>query len=157
MSNYKLIEVAKKSSGQEAQSIYNHTDLTTALAAMNNDFGVQVKDEDVVKVYCLLIDNENGAKIDKCCYPAPRPDMDLVVPEEGEEPAPDTTIRFRVYTHNDYADDNISPYESERIATGNFHTKKAAAMNKAECNHAITILLDGNGDFKEFSNWERPV
>ena len=155
MSNFKLIEVVKKDTGEERQSIYNHTDITALLAAMNNDFGAQVKSDNTVSVYCVALDNETGAMIDKCYYE----DLAMTAPaEEGEEPvAIDPTIRSRVYTHNDYADDNIAAYETERLALGNYHTKMAASMNKEECNHAITILINGKGEFVEFSNWTRPT
>lgn len=154
MSSYKLIEINKKTSGQEVQSIYDHTDFTTLIATMNNDFGVQVKNDEVVSVYCLAIDNETGAKIDCCYYEAP---VNVVPAEEGEEPVViETTIRSRVYTHNDYASDNIAAYDTERLALGNYHTKLASAMNKAECHKAITILIDSKGNFVEFSNWTRP-
>lgn len=154
MSAYKLIEVSKDSTGKESQSIYSHTDMTALLAAMNNDFGVMVKVENTVSVYCIAIDNENGSKVDGCYWSMP---IVIEPPTEGgEEPdIPDVSIRPRVYTHNDYSEDNLSPYETEKLAIGNYHTKKAAAMNRPECDHAITILLDGKGGYMEFSNWIR--
>ena len=153
MANYKLIKVAKKIEGNEVQSIYDYTDDMDALiAAMNNDFGVMVKDPDVVSVYCVAINNDNGAKVESFFWAMPRFTTD---PESGEPIENDISIRPRVYTHNDYAADNIAAYENEKLATGNFHTKKAAAINKSECNHAITILLDGSGKYLEFSNWTR--
>lgn len=151
MSALKLIEVAKRTSGQEAQSIYDHTDLTEAVAAMHYDFGTNVKDDTVVSVYCFVIDNETGSKIDGCYWE----EESISTGEETEDI--DTVIRDRVYTHNDYSDDNIAPYDTERLAIGNYHTKRANAMKKAECNHAVTILIDRQGDFIEFSNWERPI
>lgn len=150
MSNYKLIQVVKKVSGQEIQGLYDYTDKTALLSAINTDFGTQVKDTQVVSVYCVAIDNETGAKIDSRFYTTPNEI------QEGEQTNASTAIRHRVYTHNDYSDDNIAAYESERLALGNYHSKKGAAMAKPECRHAVTILIDEKGDFIEFSNWERP-
>ena len=153
MGNYKLIEVTKKLSGQETQSIYDHTDLTALKAAMDNDFGVQVKDETTASVYCLAIDNDTGEKIG-CNYwalPVPEP------PYEEEVEIPDVAIRHRVYTHNDYAEDNISAYATDRDAVGNYYAKSAASKRKIECMHALTILLDGKGEFIEYENWNRTI
>lgn len=150
MAKYKLIEVFKDASGKETQSIYDHTDKNVLMATMNNDFGARVKTDDVVSTYCIAIDNESGMKIDSCYWAMPVVNQDDTIIEVN------TSIRPRVYTHNDYTSDNIAAYESEKLAIGNFHTKKAAAMNKADCNHAITILIDGKGDYLEFSNWTRP-
>ena len=52
-------------------------------------------------------------------------------------------------------EDNISPYDSEKLAIGNFNTKAAAAMKKAECNFALTIRIDGTGKYADFDVFER--
>ncbi len=150
--SYKLIEVVKKISGQEQQSLYDYADVTTLLATMNNDFGAQVKDDSTASIYCFGIDNETGEKIDSLYYSV----ENSFFGDDTEPVAVDTSIRNRVYTHNDYENDNIAAYDTERLAIGNYHTKIAGAMRKEECDHAITILIDGRGNFAEFSNWIRP-
>lgn len=137
MSQYKLIEVVKTSEKEE-QSIYDRDNLNTALADMKNDFGVAVKAETTLCVYCVVIDQTTGNKIGGKYW-------SLTSSVGDNENLSDNTIRQRVYTHNDYADDNITPYESEKLAIGNFNTKAAAAMKKEECNFALTVRIDGTG------------
>jgi hypothetical protein len=146
MSTYKLIEVVKDTS-KENQSIYDKPDLNTALADMKNDFGVVLKADNTLSAYCVVIEQETGARIDGRYWSASSVD-------EGEEPI-DTSIRQRVYTHNNYAEDNLTPYDSEKLAIGNFNTKAAASMIKAECNFALTIRIDGTGKFADFDVFER--
>lgn len=147
MSTYKLIEVVKDTS-KENQSIYDRSDVNTALADMKNDFGVALKTDNTLSAYCVVVDQETGARIDGRYWSA------SVNVEEGEEPI-DTSIRQRVYTHNNYAEDNITPYDSEKLAIGNFNTKAAASMKKAECNFALTIRIDSTGKFADFDVFER--
>ena len=141
MSNFKLIEVVKTSE-KENQSIYDKDDLTVALADMHNDFGAAVKADTTLSVYCVVIEQATGQKMGGLFY---------TTSEEN------TDIKQRVYTHNDYDDDNISAYDSERLAIGNYNTKLSASMKKAECNFALTIRLDGKGEFADFNAWNRPI
>lgn len=134
MSAYKLIEV-KKTEEKETQSIYDKDTLDAAIIAMHNDFGAAVKADDIIGVYCIVIDNTTGAKSDKLHWGA--------------------SVKDRVYTHNDYADDNIAGYDSEKLAIGNYHTKLSAQRNTAECNFAITVRIDGKGEFADFDVWNR--
>lgn len=147
MSTYKLIEVIKDTS-KENQSIYDRSDVNTALADMKNDFGVAVKADNTLSAYCVVIDQETGARIGGRYWST------SVNVEEGEEPI-DTSIRQRVYTHNNYTEDNISPYDSEKLAIGNFNTKAAASMKNSNCNFALTIRIDGTGKFADFDVFER--
>lgn len=138
MSKFKVIEVIKKAE-KETQSLYDSDDRIEAIAKAKNDYGVSVKDETTLSVYTLVIDNENGSKVDGYYWGA-----------TDSEP-----IRARVYTHNDYEDDNIASYDSERLAIGNFATKSAKSMNNKSCNFALTIRLDGIGNIVEFDLFER--
>jgi hypothetical protein len=147
VSTYKLIEVVKDTS-KENQSIYDKSDLNTALADMKNDFGVALKADNTLSAYCIVIEQETGARIDGRYWSA------SVSIEEGAEPI-DISIRQRVYTHNNYAEDNITPYESEKLAIGNFNTKAAASMKKSECNFALTIRIDETGEYADFDKFER--
>lgn len=147
MSAYKLIEVIKTSE-RETQSIYDRDDLTIALADMKNDFGAAVKVDTTLATYCVVIKQDTGERMGGE-YWASTPTV-----AEGETPV-DVSIRQRVYTHNDYADDNIAAYDSERLAIGNFNTKAAASMKKAECNFALTVRIDGKGDFADFDIFTR--
>ena len=138
MSKFKVIEVIKKAD-KETQSLYNVDDRIEAIAKAKNDYGVSVKDETTLSVYALVIDNEDGSKVDGYYWGA-----------TDSEP-----IRARVYTHNDYEDDNIAVYDSERLAIGNFATKSASAMNKTGCNFALTIRLNSNGEVADFDLFKR--
>lgn len=149
MSAYKLIEVVK-TEAKETQSIYDNNDRNAVIAQMHNDFGVAVKGNDTLSVYCLVIDNADGSKIDSRTW-----SKELVDVESGE-PA-DVSIKSRVYTHNDYTDDNLTSYDSEQLAIGNYHTKIASAMNKAECDFALTIRLNSIGDVVDFDLFKRDV
>lgn len=140
MSNFKLIEVVKTSE-KENQSIYDKDDLTVALADMHNDFGVAVKADTTLSVYCVVVEQATGQRMGGLYYADPTVE--------------NTDIKQRVYTHNDYADDNISAYDSERLAIGNYNTKLSASMKKAECNFALTIRLDGKGEFADFNVFKR--
>lgn len=144
MSAYKLIEVVKTSE-KETQAIYDREDLTTALADMKNDFGANVKADATLSTYCVVIKQDTGEKMDGKYWS---------IPTNDEEPI-DVAIRQRVYTHNDYAEDNIAAYDSEKLAIGNFNTKSASAMKKADCNFAITVRIDGEGNFADFDVFNR--
>lgn len=134
MSAYKLIEI-QRTEEKETQSIYDKEVLSDAINTMHNDFGVMVKDESVIGAYCVIIDNTTGVEAGRLHW--------------------GTIIRDRVYTHNDYADDNITAYDSEKLAIGNYHTKLASQRNKTECNFAITARLDGVGEFADYDVWHR--
>lgn len=129
MSLFKLIEV-RKTSEKETQSIYDKASLDEAIIDMHNDFGVAVKQEDTLGAYCVIIDNTTGAQ--------------AKVLHWGEG------IKDRVYTHNDYANDNISAYDSEQLAIGNFHTKVASQRSHADCKHAITVRLGSTGNYADY-------
>jgi hypothetical protein len=138
MSNYKLIEVTKaivNNSPKESQSIYDKDTLDEAIIAMHNDFGVEVKQDATLGVYCVVINNETGAKEGNVQW--------------GEY------VKDRVYTHNNNSEDNISAYDSEKLAIGNYNTKLASQRNNAQVNHAVTIRLDGKGDFADADVWNR--
>jgi hypothetical protein len=66
-------------------------------------------------------------------------------------------VKDRVYTHNDVQEDNVAAYDSEQLAIGNYHTKLASQRNNASINFAVTVRLDGKGNFKDFDAWTRPV
>lgn len=136
MSAYKLIEVSKTAE-KESQSIYDKETLDEAVVAMHNDFGVAVKQDTTIGAYAVVINNTTGEKVDKLQYG----DM----------------IKDRVYTHNNYADDNISAYDSAQLAIGNYHTKLAAQRSNPQCELAITVRLDGLGNFADSDKWEKPV
>ena len=148
MGAYKMVYVSKTITGEETQSLYDHTDLTAAYADMENRFGAAMKLDSTASVYAMVIDKDTGECLNKCYWEINK------FAGDGQENI-NTTIRHRVFTHNDYADDNIAAYESERLAIANFHTKKASAMTKEECNQAITILIDAMGGYQDFSNWIR--
>ena len=135
--SYKLIEVIKTSE-KETPALYDREDLETAYADMRNDFGVAVKQDTTLSVYCLVINNDTGEKMDRLYWGKSVQDVDI-------------SIKDRVYTHNDYQEDNVSAYDSEQLAIGNFNTKFAAMLKKADCNFAICIRLDGTGEIKDFA------
>ena len=132
---YKIIEVIKTSE-RESQSIYENDDLNAALATLHYDFGTAVKLDTTVAVYVLAIDSNDGFVVAKQYW---QKDDDTLV-------STDTAFRNRVFTTNDFEADNLAPYDTERLAIGNYHTKIARAMNLAECNKAITIRIDGAGN-----------
>lgn len=134
MAQYKLIEVLKTSE-KETQSIYDKEDLDNALIEMHDDFGKNVKLNTTVGTCAVLINNTTGERVDGLSWGEP--------------------IRDRVYTHNNYAEDNIAAYESEQLAVGNYHTKYAAQRNNKECTHAVTIRLDGKGMYKDFDCYDK--
>lgn len=133
MSAYKLIQVIKTAE-RETQSIYDKEDLKSASDDMHNSFGVAVKADSTLAVYVTIINNETGELEGNLHWL----DVNYEQPEL-------TIIKPRVYTHNDYQDDNIAAYDSERLAIGNFHTKWATYSKKADCNFAIVVQLDGTG------------
>lgn len=139
MSNFKLIEVVKTSE-KENQSIYDKDDLTIALADMHNDFGVAVKADSTLSVYCVVIEQTTGRKMGGLFYTTSEVNSD---------------IKQRVYTHNNYAEDNITAYDTERLAIGNYNTKLAASMKKAECNFALTVRIDAKGEFADFNVYKK--
>lgn len=128
MSAFKLIEVSKTAE-KESQSIYDKESLVEAVNTMHNDFGVLVKQDATIGAYCVVINNETGVKEDRLQW--------------GEG------VKDRVYTHNNVADDNISYYDSEQLAIGNYHTKWASQHNNANITHAITVRLSSVGDFAD--------
>lgn len=130
MSAYKLIKVVKTTE-KETQSLYDFEDTKTALDTMHNDYGVAVKADDTLCVYCTVINNETGELVGNLNWTG------QPYPQDEQK-----TIRQRVYTHNDYQDDNITPYDSEKLAIGNFHTKWASYSKKEDCNFALVIRLD---------------
>lgn len=137
MSKYKIIEVIK-TSDKDSQSIYDVAgSLNDAITTLHNDFGVAVKQESTIGAYCLIIDNETGKSIEKFQW--------------GE------SARDRVYTHNDFTDDNLTPYDSPKLAIGNYNTKIASQRNNTDCNFALTVRLDGAGNLAETNVWERPT
>lgn len=141
MSAYKLIEVVKTSE-KETQSIYDREDLTTAIADMKNDFGVNVKANSTLSTYAIVIEQSTGERIDGKYW-------------RTNDVTNDFSIRNRVYTHNDYANDNIAAYDSKQLAIGNFNIKAADSMKKAECNYALTVLIDGKGNFADCDVFHR--
>lgn len=134
MSLYKLIEVSKTTE-KESQSIYDKETLENAVNTMHNDFGVAVKQDSTIGAYAVIIDNETGTKVDKVQWGLP--------------------IKERVYTHNDFSEDNISAYDSEQLSIGNYHTKLASQRNNDKVNHAVTVRLDAFGDFADSDVWNR--
>ena len=132
MSDFKLIEVSKTAE-KESQSIYDKNTLEEAVNTMHNDFGVAVKQESTIGAYAVVIDNNTGAKADRAQWGEP--------------------VKDRVYTHNDATEDNISPYDSEQLAIGNYHTKLASQRSNPNITHAVTIRLDGKGDFADSDVW----
>lgn len=136
MSAFKLIEIIKTSE-RESQSIYDKEILDEAVIAMHNDFGVAVKQDTTIGAYAVIVDNTTGARIDGAQWGEP--------------------VKDRVYTHNDVTEDNISSYESEQLAIGNYHTKLAAQRNNANVTHAITLRLSGTGEFVDFDSWTKPI
>lgn len=135
MSAYKLIKIIKTSDNKESQSIYDKDTLEVAVMDMHNDFGVAVKQDATIGAYAVVIDNTTGAKADSVQW--------------GD------FVKHRVYTHNDASEDNIAAYDTEKLAIGNYHTKLSAQRNNANVNHAITIRLDGKGDFADSDAWNR--
>lgn len=129
MSLFKLIEVSKTTE-KETQSIYDKDTLDAAIIDMHNDFGVLVKQETTIGAYAVIINNTTGAQVD--------------VLQWGDG------VKNRVYTHNDYADDNISAYDTEQLAIGNFHTKVASQRSHADCKHAITVRLGSTGNYADY-------
>ena len=128
MSAFKLIEITKTSE-KESQSIYDKETLDEAVITMHNDFGVAVKQDATIGAYCVVIDNETGARADGLQW--------------GD------FVKDRVYTHNDKTEDNLAYYDNEKLAIGNYHTKLASQRNNQQITHAITIRLDGSGNFAD--------
>lgn len=142
MSRYKLIEV-RKTEEKETQSIYDCETLEEATSKMHNDFGVALKQSDTLSAYCIIINNETAKYEGICTYPRFLGSHNFM----GES-TEKYDIRQRVYTHNDFSDDNLASYDTEQLALGNFHTQVASAMNKEECNHAIIVHLSKTGEYK---------
>lgn len=128
MSKLKLIEITKTAE-KELQSIYDKETLNEAVIAMHNDFGVAVKQDATIGAYAVIIDNETGARVDGVQW--------------GD------FVKDRVYTHNNATEDNITAYDTEKLAIGNYNTKLASQRNNPNVTHAITIHLDGKGDFAD--------
>lgn len=135
MSDFKLIEITKTSDNKESQSIYDKNTRDEAVNAMHNDFGVTVKQDATIGAYAVVVDNITGERADSVQW--------------GD------FVKHRVYTHNDAVEDIISAYDTEKLAIGNYHTKLSAQRNNANVNHAITIRLDGKGDFADSDVWDR--
>lgn len=134
MSAYKLIEISKTEE-KESQSIYDKDNLNDAVNTMHNDFGVAVKQNVTIGVYAVVIDNETGAKVGSAQWGQP--------------------VKDRVYTHNNKTEDNITAYETEQLAIGNYHTKLASQHNNEQITHAITVRLNGLGEFKDFDVYNK--
>lgn len=132
MSLFKLIEV-RKTAEKETQSIYDKDSLNEAIIAMHNDFGAAVKQDENVGVYCIVINNNTGAREDFAQW--------------GEG------VKERVYTHNDYADDNIAAYDNNKLAIGNFHTKLASQRSHEGCKFAITLRIGTMANIAESDVW----
>lgn len=129
MSTFKLIEVFKTAE-KETQSLYDQEDMFVAVNKLHNDFGAQEKLDTNIGGMCVLINNETGERVESIAF--------------GEE------VKNRVYTHNNFGDDNIAAYDSERLAEGNYHTKFASQRSNVECTFALTVQIDGKGGFKNF-------
>ena len=136
MSLYNIVEI-QKTSEKETQSIYPADTLEGAVNRMHNDFGGMLKLEDTVGAYCVVIDNTTGERIDGAQW--------------GE------SVRERVYTHNDYTDDNVTPYDSNKLAIANYHTKLAGQRTHEGCKFAITIHLGTTGVFIASDVWSALV
>ena len=136
MAQFKLIEIIKTVE-KETQSIYDKDDLTTALNEMHNDFGANVKLDATIGAYVTLINNETAEQVDCLQWGEP--------------------VKDRVYTHNNFEDDNIAGYDSEKLAIGNYHTKLSRQKSNTKCTHAITIRLDGKGKYKDFDCYNAPT
>lgn len=136
MAQYKLIEISKTVE-KETQSIYDKDDLTIALNEMHNDFGTNVKLDATIGAYVTLINNETAEQVDCLQWGEP--------------------VKDRVYTHNNFEDDNIAGYDSEKLAIGNYHTRLSRQRSNKDCIHAITIRLDGNGKYKDFDCYNAPT
>ena len=128
MSAFKLIEITKTSE-KESQSIYDKGTLDEAIIAMHNNFGIAVKQDATIGAYAVVIDNETGARVDGVQW--------------GD------FVKDRVYTHNNATEDNISAYDTEKLAIGNYNTKLASQRSNSNITHAITIRLDGKGNFAD--------
>lgn len=126
---YKLIEVFKTTE-KESQSLYDQEDMFVAVNKLHNDFGAQEKLDTNIGGMCMLINNETGEKVESLAFGEP--------------------VKNRVYTHNNFENDNIAAYDTERLAEGNYHTKFASQRSNENCTLALTIQIDGKGDFKNF-------
>jgi hypothetical protein len=154
MAKYKLIEVIKTSE-KETQSIYDFDTIEDATARMHNDFGVALKQEGTLATYCVIVDNDTAMCAGICTYPRILSDHNAM----GES-TDMYAIRQRVYTHNDFAEDNISACDTEQLAVGNFHTKIATALDKAkkaECDHAIIVRLSKTGEWVDNYCYYKPT
>lgn len=134
MSAFKLIEVFK-TADKENQSFYPLEDMFAAVNKLHDDFGAQEKLDTNIGGMCVLINLETGEKIESLSF--------------GE------SVKDRVYTHNNFTDDTLAPYDTERLAEGNYHTKYASQRSNAECTFALTIQIDGKGDFKNFDLYQK--
>lgn len=135
MSAYKLIEVFKTAE-KENQSFYPLEDLGEAVNKLHNDFGAQEKIDTNIGGMCILINLETGEKVESLAF--------------GE------AVKNRVYTHNNFAeDDTLAAYDTERLAEGNYHTKYASQRGNAECTFALTIQIDGVGNYKNFNLYQK--
>lgn len=127
MSAYKLIEVFKTAE-KENQSFYNQEDIFEAVNKLHNDFGAQEKLDTNIGGMCVLINLETGEKVESLAF--------------GE------AVKNRVFTHNNFTEDTLAAYDTERLAEGNYHTKYASQRSDAECTFALTIQIDGGGNYK---------
>lgn len=134
MSAFKLIEVFKTAE-KETQSLYDQENMFVAVNKLHDDFGAQEKLDTNIGGMCVLINNETGERIESLAF--------------GE------AVKNRVYTHNNFAADNITAYDTERLAEGNYHTKFASQRSNAECTFALTVQIDGTGDFKNFDLYQK--
>lgn len=134
MNAFKLIEVFKTAE-KENQSFYSLEDLAEAVNKLHNDFGAQEKIDTNIGGMCILINLGTGEKVDALAF--------------GE------AVKNRVFTHNNFTEDTLAAYDTERIAEGNYHTKFASQRSDENCTFALTIQIDGKGDFKNFDLYQK--
>ena len=136
MSLFNLVEV-KKTAEKETQSIYPVEVLDEAVIRMHNDFGGLLKLEETIGAYCIIINNSTGAR------------EDFVQWGEG--------VKERVYTHNDYAEDNVAAYDNNKLAIGNYHTKMVGQRKHEGCKFAITLRIGTMANIADADVWNAPV
>lgn len=135
MSAYRLLRITKTADNESAAG-YDYDDFDTAMTQLHNNFGIEVGKDTSTGVLCILINNTTGHS-DSLQY--------------GE------AVKDRVYAHNDYMEDKVYTYDTEKATIGNYHTRIAAQRLNENCNMAITIRFDGLGNVKDFDSWTRPI
>ena len=126
MNDFKLILIVKTTE-KETQSIKDKDNLDTAIIDMNKEFGGMVKLDATIGAYAVIINNDTGKREDGLQW--------------GD------FVKDRVYTHNNVDTDNLAAYDTEKLAIGNYHTKLASQREKEGVTNALTIRIDGKGDF----------